>query len=229
MIVVRILSIVFVVVGLALLGFAAPEYVRTREFVDHARTAPGKVIDVVPKTSRSRKGSASTSYHYRIGYTTDTGAAIEFINDEETASPEYAVGDTVPVLFDPVNPQRAAIDSFALRWFDFALLGVLAGFFLGSGLCNLWITAVPATRIRTVATLSELHHAWRSGRLTRRSPYQGFLVAFTFFGFALLGVTIMVMFFTSTTPKVIVGVLVAYGVFQAARGIRQRRGNDRRP
>ena len=229
LIVIKVLSLVFVLAGLALLGFGVPEYARTRDFIETARPAQGTVTEVIPRTTRSRKGTASTSYYYRVTYATDYGATIEFVNDEETASPEFRAGETVPVLFNPGEPGKAAIDSFALLWFDCALLIVLGGFFLGTGLCNLWVTAVPARGIRNEATLRELKEALLSGKLTRQSPYQGLMVAFTFAGFAFLGVAIMVVFFSSITAKIVIGALVAYGMIQAAIGIRQHRKATRAP
>jgi hypothetical protein len=229
LIVIKVISVIFVLAGLALLGFGVPEYARTRDFIEKASPAQGTITEVIPRTTRSRKGTASTSYYYRVTYATGYGAAIEFVNGEETASPEFRPGETVPVLFDPGEPSKAAIDSFALLWFDCALLNVLGGFFLATGLCNLWITAVPARGIRNEATLRELKEALLSGKLTRQSRYQGLMVAFTFAGFAFLGAAIMVVFFSSTTARAVIGALAAYGMVQATMGIRQHRKANRAP
>jgi hypothetical protein len=149
------------------------------------------------------------------------GAIDEFFTSRGHNSPDYAVGQVVPILYTGDIPRQAAINDFSVLWSSFGLLGILGGCLLGSGACNVWITAVPArTRIRTMVTVRELKEAFRAGRLTRGSEYQGLLVAFSFVGFALVGVILAVVVFASSTLKVIIAVLVLYVVAQIVRGRR---------
>ena len=71
-----------------------------------------------------------------------------------SSSPDLDVGDTVPVLYDPADPEDARIDSFLLLWLGpliFWLLGVgslamtLLFIFIGPLLLR-WLSAVVAGR-----------------------------------------------------------------------------------
>ena len=143
-------------------------------------------------------------------------------------SPDYAVGEVVPVLYTADIPRRAAIDEFALLWSTFGLLTILGGCLLGTGACNLWITAAPArAKIRTAVSVRELKEAFRAGRLTRDSEYQGLLVAFSFVGFAVLGLSVAVVVFASATMKMIITALLLYTLVQIVRGRQSRRRGRR--
>lgn len=226
MFVVRVLSSVFILVGAGLLAVGMTQYNARQDFVQRASVAHGTVTQVVPKSVRARIGF-STVYHYQVQYTTDRGERVEFVTADYHSSPEYAIGKAVPVLYEPDDPAHAAIDAFDLLWGGIGVLGILGGCFLGVGVVNLWITAVPARRIRREATLRELATAYRAGRLTRGSEYQGLLVAFTFVGFALFGCSLAVVLFASTAAKWVVGLVVLYALAQIGLSRFKRRPTKR--
>ena len=225
MIVIRILSLIFVLTGVVLLIFSFSAFKYRKDFISRASLTHGSVTEVIRRrhSSTMRGSSLAVSHYYKVRYDTDRGQSIEFVNSESHGSPEYKVGEEVPVLYHPDDPSRAAINSFALLWFNFGLLSVLGVCFLGAGLCNLWITASPARGFRNEVTLRELREAFRQGKLTRGSEYQGLLVAFSFVGFAFFGVAIMVLLFASSTIKFIVAVLMLYMLVQVVRGRRSSR------
>ena len=98
-----------------------------------------------------------------------------------------------------------------MLWFKFGLLSVLGFCFAACGATNLWITELPPQQgLTSSANLSDLKEAYRNGRLTRNSEYQGLLVGFSFFGFALLAFAIMIFVFAGTFVKVLIGVLALY-------------------
>jgi hypothetical protein len=226
MIAIRILSLVFVLLGIVLLTLSVSELRRRKEFIERASLARGAITEVIRRrASTSMRGSSfATRYYYRVRYDTGRGESVEFVNSDWHGSPEYRVGEEVPVLYHPDDPGGAAINSFSLLWFDFGLLSVLGACFLGAGSCNLWITASPAKRFRSGASVRELREAFRRGKLTRGSEYQGLLVALTFGGFAILGAALIVLVFASATAKLILAALVLYTLVQAVRARWRRRG-----
>jgi hypothetical protein len=227
MIVIRVVSTIFILVGIASLILSVSALWYRKDFIDRASPARGTITEVIPKRPSTMIGSRSSfaiQYYYKVRYETRRGEAIEFVNPDWQGSPEYKVGQEVPVLYHPDDPGKAAVNSFSSLWFNFGFLCVLGLCLLGAGACNLWITASPARGFRNEASLRELRGAFRSGELTRGSEYQGLLVALSFVGFALLGVTIMILLFASTTVKFILAALVLYTLIQAARGRRRSKG-----
>ena len=213
--VIRVISFFFVAVGIVLLLFGVREFRAKKAFISIAKPVTGTVTEVIKRQRSGSKGSTTTVYHYRIAYEVQGQGNFEFVSDSSHSSPEYKVTDAVPVLYIPGKPELAEINTISLLWFKFGLLTVLGFCFAGAGACNLWITELsPPQGIRTEANLRELKQAYRSGRLTRNSEYQGLLVAFTFVGFALLGAAVMILIFAGTFTKVIVTGLVLYVVIR---------------
>lgn len=230
MIVIRIISAVLILAGFVFLTFSVSAFRYRKEFLSGASPARGVVAEVIRRrnTSVLRGSTFTSSYYYRVRYETGRGEGVEFVNPDWHNSPEYEVGEEVPVLYHAGDPAKAAINSFALLWYNFGMLSVLGACLLGAGACNLWITARPAAGLRTEVSLRELREAFRSGELTRDSEYQGLLVALTFVGFAFSGATILVMLFASATLKFILAALTLYTLVQIVRG-RRGGGRKRRP
>ncbi|HEY7160295.1 MAG TPA: DUF3592 domain-containing protein, partial [Acidobacteriota bacterium] len=208
--VIRIISFVFVSVGILLLVLGYREYKFKKAFINQAQATTGKVTEVIKHTRRGSKGHTSTEYHYRVVYQADS-TQKEFVSDKSHSTAEYQIGDVVPVLY---HSDRAEINTISLLWFNFGLLTVLGFCLAGCGAMNLWITELPPQQgIATSANLRDLKEAYRNGRLTRNSEYQGLLVAFSFFGFAVLGFVIMIFVFAGTFIKILVAILAIYMFF----------------
>ncbi len=208
--VIRIISFVFVAVGILLLVLAYREYKWKKAFTNQSQVATGKVTEVIKRTRSGSKGSTSTAYYYRVAFQANDGKQKEFVSDKSHSTPEYQIGDAAPVLYR-VNPERAEINTISLLWFNFGLLSVLGFCFAACGATNLWITELPPKQgLTSSANLRDLKEAYRSGRLTRNSEYQGLLVGFSFFAFALLGLAVMIFVFAGTITKFIIGILGAY-------------------
>jgi hypothetical protein len=106
------------------------------------------------------------------------------------------------------------------------LLTVLGFCFAACGATNLWITELPSQQgLTSSANLRDLKEAYRSGRLTRNSEYQGLLVAFSFIGFGLLGAAVMIFVFAGTFIKILVAILAIYMLMQIMFGRRKRKTN----
>ncbi|WP_246691131.1 MULTISPECIES: DUF3592 domain-containing protein [unclassified Mesorhizobium] len=74
---------------------------------------------------------------------------IRFNNAVHSSS--WGDGDSVPVAYDPTDPQNASVDSFAGRWFLAGLAGLLGGFFL---LIGIVLTVLGRSLMRRVTTNS---------------------------------------------------------------------------
>jgi len=222
--VIRIISIVFVAAGILLLVFGYREYKLKKDFTSQAQATTGKVTEVVKRVRRGSKGHTSTEYHYRVVYQAESNQK-EFVSDKSHSSPEYHIGDAVPVLYLS-NPERAEINTISLLWFNFGLLTVLGFCFAACGATNLWITELPPQQgLTSSANLRDLKEAYRSGRLTRNSEYQGLLVGFSFVVFALLGVAVMIFVFAGTFPKILVAILAIYMFLRIMFARRKKKTN----
>lgn len=62
-----------------------------------------------------------------IEYTTDIGRTRQFQSHAASNPPKYAVGDKVPLIYDPAKPSRAKIDSASEQWL---VTGIFGGFSL---------------------------------------------------------------------------------------------------
>jgi membrane protein implicated in regulation of membrane protease activity len=220
--VIRIISFVFVAAGILLLVLGYREYKFKKAFTNQAQATTGKVTEVIKRTRHGSRGHTSTEYHYRVVYNAES-TQKEFVSDKSHSSPEYQTGDSVPVLY---RSDRAEINTISLLWFNFGLLTVLGFCFAACGATNLWITELPPQQgLTTSANLRDLKEAYRSGRLTRKSEYQGLLVAFSFVGFALFAVAVMILVFAGTFVKILVGILAIYMFMRIMFSRRKKKTN----
>ncbi|RQS58929.1 DUF3592 domain-containing protein [Burkholderia sp. Bp8963] len=72
-------------------------------------------------------------------------ARVEFVVEQRrhfvttAVAGGYHKDEVVPVLYDPVNPQRALVNTFLDNWFISLLLGGIGTIFLSGGVLLLWI------------------------------------------------------------------------------------------
>jgi hypothetical protein len=78
-----------------------------------------------------------------IVFITDSGQKVRFTSLASSYPPRYAVGDSVPVLYEANRPDQARIRSFHDLWFMPSLLGGLGLVFTAIG-AGLLIVGVPA-------------------------------------------------------------------------------------
>ncbi len=66
---------------------------------------------------------------------TDAQGTVHTIHSSSGSSPpDYEVGDSVPVLYSPNDPENAKIDSFFSVWGISLITGILGGIYLPAGL-----------------------------------------------------------------------------------------------
>ena len=125
-------SIICLVVGLI-------SYVRTSRFYRDEIRVQGTVIRV----AALQESSSEKSYPI-FRFRDADGVRRTVTSNIGSSPPQYKVGDTVDVLYQPVNPNDAEIASFYRRWMLPIVTAVIAAILLPAGLTlRFW----PARRI----------------------------------------------------------------------------------
>jgi len=145
-----LLTGIFLLIGLGLLGGAVLSFVTTWRFIDGAVAADGVVIAF---EERWDSDDGAYTYYPRVTFETEDRRKFEFTSDTGSRPAAFDVGEPVRVLFDPAQPDAARIDSFLQLWLLPLILGGIGTVFSGFGL---------------VATLSVAREL--AGRAGKRSP-----------------------------------------------------------
>lgn len=106
-----LLGTVFFLIGAGLGLFNYSKVKRTTVFVQ------GEVIEL----KGGRKGGG---YHPVVSYTPEDGIMRTYESSYGTNPPQYAVGDKVPMYYDPASPRRVRIDNAMESWFFAANIGL---------------------------------------------------------------------------------------------------------
>ncbi len=126
----------FATIGLLVVGFACLWIVRNAHFANFGTHAEGKVVENVSRRSQNSSGGAY-SYYPIVEFMTDAGKSVRIQSTLGTNPALYSVGDSVKVLYDAKQPNRAKIDSDTEAWLPvglaafgsiFALIGLYVVF-----------------------------------------------------------------------------------------------------
>lgn len=122
-----VLSYLFLLIGIGLLGGAGYFYLDTREFVASARLAPGTVVAL-------RSGAPE------VRFRAQDGREIQFTSRVSNKPPSYRIGETVEVLYRPDHPENAEINALLTLWLGVIILGGLGSGFsvVGAALVFGW-------------------------------------------------------------------------------------------
>jgi hypothetical protein len=112
--------------GVLLLFISLVLWNKTRLFVARATTAQGVVTDLV--VVRDKDGGSDT-YKPEVKFSTGDGKEIVFTSSFSSRPPAYDVGETVPVLYLPRQPQEARINGFGSLWLGCVILAGLGAAF----------------------------------------------------------------------------------------------------
>jgi Protein of unknown function (DUF3592) len=117
--------------GIAATLFGLVLFAKTELFVIHARTSQG-VVQAVDSSNTSSLLHITLTYSDAAGIVhTEKTSSFLAVNSD---SPSLAVGDKVPVVYDPAMPQHVEIDSFEGLWMLPSLVFGVGAFFLIGGL-----------------------------------------------------------------------------------------------
>jgi hypothetical protein len=122
----RIIGILLLLAGLALLACAVWLNQREKTFYAAALRADGRVIELVARGG----GRSGSTWAPRVELTDTAGRVVRFVNGVSSKPPAYRVGESVRIVYSPNNSEQAKIDSFFGRWGLVMISGVIGVVFL---------------------------------------------------------------------------------------------------
>jgi hypothetical protein len=126
----RIGKFVLIPIGLSLLLGAAWSVSSTKAWIAHATEVEGKVIEMVRIRDRDDGGYMFAPL---VRFETTDGNTVEFQSSFRSNPPAHRTGQTVSVLYDPDDPQSAAIRGVISLWLNSIVLGFIGSMFLAIG------------------------------------------------------------------------------------------------
>ena len=114
----RVLVIVFTVVGIGLMAGGFFAGLKVHRFLEAAVSADGTVTGNV-----RAHGHRGNVFYPRVRFSTTDGQQISFVSGVGTNPALYGVGDPVPVIYDPHDPDHASIRSLVTLWLLPMILG----------------------------------------------------------------------------------------------------------
>jgi len=118
-------------IGVVSLLCALYFFLDTANFVRIAKPIRGRVVRLATRQSTGFRWPAST-YAPVVTFTTPEAQVVTFTATVSSNPSRYEVGDTVPVLYDPLNPVRARLGTLLDLWFWSLLLVVFGAIFLAT-------------------------------------------------------------------------------------------------
>lgn len=124
--IISIIKYVFTAIGVVLLVTAIYLYFSKLTFLKSAETAQGTVVELI-----SKRSSNSIMYTPVISFITKEDHKIEFSSSVSGNPPSYSVGETVEVIYNSEEPNKADINDFESLWLAPLIIGILGtAFFL---------------------------------------------------------------------------------------------------
>ncbi len=125
-----LVALVFGVVGIVPLLVGIYIYQQRSLFVAEANSAQGVVVDIFLATSKARTGGEDIkTYAPRVFFVAASNQKVEFKTRASKSNPGYKIGDQVPVLYDPANPEKAKINTFFHLWMLPTIMIAMGGLF----------------------------------------------------------------------------------------------------
>jgi hypothetical protein len=140
----RLVFIILLVVGAPFVLIALSEIVQINAAYSRGQ-ATGTVVDNSYSTTQDGT-TVSGAYYPVVDFTTAAGETIRFTDGAGSLPPDYEIGATVPVLYDPAGVERPRLASWKRLWLVptlFIVLGLLPATVFGLWLA---ITTVQARR-----------------------------------------------------------------------------------
>ncbi len=126
-------DLAFGALGFLLIGIAVFVWMRTRKFINEAQETKGTVIRMLSK--RGSKGG--TIYAPVFQFRTIDGRTIEVEESLYSKPPQFQEGQSVDILYDPQNPEKARVKKWMNLYFVPVVLGGMGGVFAGMGIVSL--------------------------------------------------------------------------------------------
>ncbi len=132
----KILGIIFVLVGGSFAFFGVNQYFAAKHLADVGVKVPGTVIRIDQKTETSHDSNGthtSTTYRPVVSYALQDGEEKEYASNTWRSPNPFKVGQTVEMIYDPVDASKVAINTagemylMPLLMAGFGLIFVIAG------------------------------------------------------------------------------------------------------
>lgn len=127
-----LMGLCFGLSALGLLGGAVWAFFKQRRTMESRVAATGTVVDLVSTPSRRSYILCPV-----VEFTVPSGETIRFTSDFGSRPASHQVGQSVNVRYDPVDPQKAEIESTMNSWL---IPGILV--FMGAIACCLFVVFV---------------------------------------------------------------------------------------
>jgi hypothetical protein len=114
-----VIPAVFLLCGIGLLIGGFVSVGRTRAFLRKAIETSGEVVDLLEEPPY--ESGESPTYRPVVSYVLPSSRRIRFQSMVHSNPPEYAIGESVAILYEPDRPHEARIRSFTSLW----LLGII--------------------------------------------------------------------------------------------------------
>ena len=108
-----LMGLCFGISALGLLGGAVWAYFKQQRTLESRVEATGSVVEL---TSRITTSGRSHIICPVVEFTAPSGEKIRFTSDFGSFPATHQIGQSVKVRYDPVDPQKAEIDSATNRW-----------------------------------------------------------------------------------------------------------------
>lgn len=137
----RIIPLVFLLSGIGLLIGATLNFTRTRAFLARAAEAIGEVV-ALEEEPPTEPGESHT-YRPVVSFQIGANQRVRFESMAHSNPPQYKIGASVRVLYNPDRPNEARIRSFTSLWLLPVILGGLGLIFTGLGVGLLLVPLHP--------------------------------------------------------------------------------------
>ncbi|MBI3535631.1 MAG: DUF3592 domain-containing protein [Deltaproteobacteria bacterium] len=131
----KFMVFLFGFVGVGFLIGTGYGYQHTKKFIATSLQAQGKVIELSRHATYDNHNRSAPVYYPVIEFTLPNGKKTEFISNTGSNPPDYEVGDSVTIIYDPAKPRQAKINSFLDIWLLPVVLGFLGTVFTTFSLC----------------------------------------------------------------------------------------------
>lgn len=110
------IPLVLLGISAVLLGKGWSHWQASSELVARTELTEGTIVRMAPYMGGKLGKSSSLVYFPVVKFTPPGGAEIVFEHQESRRADHFKPGDRVPVRYDPADPHKAVIASFATLW-----------------------------------------------------------------------------------------------------------------
>lgn len=126
-----LIGTVQLVVGSVFFGVSLILAVRKMLRIKSWTKTTGVVVDVETSQGMQQPHSTprNTLYKPTVRFQTTDGRVIDYEPQTSNSWSNYSVGQSIPVYYDPRQPEKAFAGTNFSQWFGLILFGVVGGFF----------------------------------------------------------------------------------------------------